>query len=55
VARITLEAVKAGRFYVLPHQKIKAAIESRMRDILYERDPTDLSRPVATTRAETAS
>ena len=53
VARITLDAVKAGRFYVLPHQKIKAAIESRMRDILDERDPTDLSRPVE--RTETAS
>lgn len=46
VARITLEAVRARRFYVLPHQKIKAAIEARMRDILDERDPTDVSRPV---------
>jgi NAD(P)-dependent dehydrogenase (short-subunit alcohol dehydrogenase family) len=55
VARITLEAVKAGRFYVLPHQKIKAAVESRFRDILEERDPTDVSRPVASAPAETAS
>jgi len=46
VARITLEAVKSRRFYVLPHQKIKAAIETRMRDILDERDPSDVSRPV---------
>jgi NAD(P)-dependent dehydrogenase (short-subunit alcohol dehydrogenase family) len=46
VARITLEAVKDGRFYILPHAKIKAAIESRMKDILEERDPTDVSRPV---------
>jgi NAD(P)-dependent dehydrogenase (short-subunit alcohol dehydrogenase family) len=45
VARITIEAVKAGRFYVLPHGKIKASIESRMRDILEEREPTDVSRP----------
>jgi NAD(P)-dependent dehydrogenase (short-subunit alcohol dehydrogenase family) len=44
VANITLEAVKANRFYVLPHQKAKAAIESRMRDILDERPPTDVSR-----------
>lgn len=46
IAAVTLEAVKAGRFYILPHQKIKAAIETRSHDILEERDPTDLSRPV---------
>jgi NAD(P)-dependent dehydrogenase (short-subunit alcohol dehydrogenase family) len=55
VARLTLEAVKAGRFYVLPHPKIKAAVESRMRDILDERDPTDTSRPVASPTTQTAS
>jgi NAD(P)-dependent dehydrogenase (short-subunit alcohol dehydrogenase family) len=47
VARITLEAVRANRFYVLTHPKIKPAVETRMRDILEERDPTDVSRPVA--------
>jgi NAD(P)-dependent dehydrogenase (short-subunit alcohol dehydrogenase family) len=52
VAAITIEAVKAGRFYVLPHAKIKAAIETRMRDILEERDPTDTSRPASSTRKE---
>ncbi len=46
VARLTVEAVKSNRFYVLPHQKIKAAIESRMRDILDEREPADVSRPM---------
>ena len=45
VARITLDAVKSNRFYVLPHQRIKASIESRMRDILDEREPVDVSRP----------
>jgi NAD(P)-dependent dehydrogenase (short-subunit alcohol dehydrogenase family) len=45
VARITLEAIAAGRFYILPHPKIKGAVEARMRDILDERDPTDVSRP----------
>ena len=45
VARITVDAVKSNRFYVLPHQKIKASIESRMRDILDEREPVDVSRP----------
>jgi NAD(P)-dependent dehydrogenase (short-subunit alcohol dehydrogenase family) len=52
VAAITIEAVKAGRFYVLPHAKIKAAIETRMRDILEERDPTDTSRPASSARKE---
>jgi NAD(P)-dependent dehydrogenase (short-subunit alcohol dehydrogenase family) len=45
VAKLTVDAVKANRFYVLPHQKIKASIESRMRDILDERAPVDVSRP----------
>ena len=35
------------RFYILPHQKIKGAIETRMQDILLERAPTDTSRPPA--------
>jgi NAD(P)-dependent dehydrogenase (short-subunit alcohol dehydrogenase family) len=46
IARTTLEAVKTDRFYVIPHRKTKAAIETRMQDILEERDPTDISRPV---------
>ena len=46
VAAVTLQAVKAGRFYIFPHAKIKAAIETRSHDILEERDPTDVSRPV---------
>ena len=46
VARTTLDAVKAGRFYIITHEKIKGAIETRMRDILEGRLPTDVSRPV---------
>ncbi|HXF78926.1 MAG TPA: SDR family NAD(P)-dependent oxidoreductase [Usitatibacter sp.] len=46
VAREALEAVKANRFYILTHGKIKGAIEARMRDILEERLPTDVSRPI---------
>lgn len=46
VARATLDAVKSGRFYILTHGKIKPAIEARMRDILEDRLPTDVSRPV---------
>ncbi|HSW84755.1 MAG TPA: SDR family NAD(P)-dependent oxidoreductase [Usitatibacter sp.] len=45
VARITVDAVKANRFYILPHQRIKASIEQRTRDILDEREPVDVSRP----------
>jgi NAD(P)-dependent dehydrogenase (short-subunit alcohol dehydrogenase family) len=46
IARVTLDAVKSGRFYILTHEKIKGAIEVRMRDILEDRTPTDVSRPV---------
>jgi NAD(P)-dependent dehydrogenase (short-subunit alcohol dehydrogenase family) len=41
VAKITMDAVKANRFYILTHPKIKGAIETRMRDILDERAPTN--------------
>lgn len=45
VAQAVFEAVRDRRFYVLTHQKIKGAIETRMQDILLERAPTDTSRP----------
>jgi NAD(P)-dependent dehydrogenase (short-subunit alcohol dehydrogenase family) len=41
IAATTLAAVKAGSFYVIPHQKIKTLVEVRMQDILGERAPTD--------------
>lgn len=44
IARITLDAVKDNRFYILPHQKIKSLIEVRMGDILDERSPRKTSR-----------
>jgi NAD(P)-dependent dehydrogenase (short-subunit alcohol dehydrogenase family) len=43
VARITLDAVKAGRFYVLTHPKIKNSIETRLQDILQDRAPTNMA------------
>jgi NAD(P)-dependent dehydrogenase (short-subunit alcohol dehydrogenase family) len=46
VAATAIEAIKAGRFYIITHGKIKGAIETRMRDILDDRTPTDVSRPV---------
>lgn len=45
VADRVFEAVRDDRFYILTHQKIKGAIETRMQDILLERAPTDTSRP----------
>lgn len=41
VADKVYEAVRDERFYILPHQKIKPAIETRMQDILLERAPTN--------------
>lgn len=41
IAAITLEAVRRKQFYILPHQKIKGAIETRMQDILGQRAPTN--------------
>ncbi|HZP94078.1 MAG TPA: SDR family oxidoreductase [Burkholderiales bacterium] len=41
VAEMVFEAVRDRRFYILPHQKIKGAIETRMQDILQERAPTN--------------
>ncbi len=44
VAKATLEGVKARRFYILPHEKIKNAVQTRMRDILDDRKPTNVVR-----------
>jgi NAD(P)-dependent dehydrogenase (short-subunit alcohol dehydrogenase family) len=41
VAELVFEAVRDSRFYILPHQKIKPAIETRLQDILLERSPTN--------------
>lgn len=41
IARITLDGIRAGRFYILPHPNIKPSIEWRMRDILDDRLPTN--------------
>ena len=44
VGNIVFEAIRDERFYILPHQKIKGAIETRMQDILLERAPTDTGK-----------
>jgi len=41
VAETVLDAVRNQRFYILTHQRIKPAIETRMQDILLERAPTN--------------
>ena len=45
VADKVFEAVREDRFYILTHPKIKAAIQTRMENILLERAPTDTSKP----------
>ena len=41
VANLVFQSIDAEKFYILPHQKIKPAVETRMQDILLERDPTN--------------
>jgi NAD(P)-dependent dehydrogenase (short-subunit alcohol dehydrogenase family) len=41
IARITLDAVAEGRFYVLPHRKALGAIERRMRALVDGAAPDD--------------
>lgn len=46
VARAVVAAVKAERFYILTHAKIKGAIRARMEDVLEERAPRDPLGPL---------
>ncbi len=41
IARATLDAVHANRFYVLPHANVTPAIEQRMREIVAGLTPTN--------------
>ncbi len=41
IARMTLDAVKADSFYVIPHRGIMKTVEARMQDILTLRLPTN--------------
>ena len=41
VARMTFEAVREGRFYVITHPKMLASVELRLRDIGTQRNPSD--------------
>lgn len=39
IARLTLEAVRGGYLYVIPHAKILGAVRQRMEDIMATRNP----------------
>lgn len=41
IARITMEAIKAGRFYIITHRSSMISIEQRLRDIVEEAIPTN--------------
>src|SRR2546423_10267950 len=41
VARITFEAIRGGRFYVITHPKLLPTVELRFRDVLEQRSPSD--------------
>ncbi len=40
VARMSFEAIEAGRFYILTHETSKAGVKARLEDILGDRLPT---------------
>jgi hypothetical protein len=41
VARMTFDAVRENRFYVVTHPKMLASVELRLQDIVARRSPTD--------------
>ena len=41
VARMTFEAVREGRFYVITHPRMLASVELRLQDIAAPRNPSD--------------
>jgi NAD(P)-dependent dehydrogenase (short-subunit alcohol dehydrogenase family) len=43
VADSVFQAIREKRFYILPHPEWKAAVRTRMEDILAERNPSPLS------------
>ncbi len=40
-AELTLDAIRAGRFYILTHPAMKRLVEHRMQAILNDREPSD--------------
>jgi NAD(P)-dependent dehydrogenase (short-subunit alcohol dehydrogenase family) len=47
IADVVFDAIRENRFYILPQFEIvKAVVQVRMEDILQERNPTTLARPL---------
>jgi len=51
VAQMVFDGIVHDRFYILTHPRIKAAIETRVQDIVQDRNPTDTSRPPKTQKS----
>lgn len=41
VARMTFDAIRENRFYVITHPKILASVELRLQDVIAKRNPSD--------------
>jgi NAD(P)-dependent dehydrogenase (short-subunit alcohol dehydrogenase family) len=41
VARMTFDAIREDRFYVITHPKILASVELRLQDVIAQRNPSD--------------
>jgi NAD(P)-dependent dehydrogenase (short-subunit alcohol dehydrogenase family) len=41
VARLTFDAIREGRFYVVTHPKLLPSVELRLRDVVEQRSPSD--------------
>jgi NAD(P)-dependent dehydrogenase (short-subunit alcohol dehydrogenase family) len=41
VARMTFEAIRENRFYVVTHPKILSSVELRLQDVIEQRNPSD--------------
>ena len=41
VARMTFDAIRENRFYVITHPKILASVELRLQDVIEQRNPSD--------------
>jgi len=41
VARMTFDAIRENRFYVITHPNILQSVELRMQDVLRQRNPSD--------------
>jgi hypothetical protein len=45
VARITMQAICNGDFYILPHPAVRLRVEERLRDIIGDHQHPQAKRP----------